>query len=186
MAHSLLDIPYDLLVRVALEVAALDSLGPPSHLVPLLCTCRHIHTSLTASSDLFARIFKAKFDISAARRRFGPLALISRNLALQLRTYCTLLQRIKHGDIHAPTLEHDLWNAYAMLLESDGKNAAQLREYANLPAFIDRLVRARLWETKSETGWPVENTVNNLAVWLLWMVADRRECQSLLDLRYLC
>ena len=127
---------------------------------------------LAASTDLYAAIFKGKFDITAPRRRVGPPAVVNRNLVQQLKTYCITLKRIRHGDIYASTLEEDLWNAYAMLLESDGKNAIQLKEYAHLPTFVDRIVRTRLWED-SQHGWPTESPIKSLSVSLLWMVTDR-------------
>ena len=63
-------------------------------------------------------------------------------------------------------------DALVMMTENDGKNIVHLREYVRLPGFVDHLVRTRLRST-TETGWPVENTTNNLAVWLLWMLTDR-------------
>ncbi|THG92603.1 hypothetical protein EW145_g8658, partial [Phellinidium pouzarii] len=158
--------------RIALETACLDVVGPPAHLPALLCASRPIYNALARSHDLFARIFRAKFDVSAPRRRFGPIALLSRNLAKQLTLYCIALKHIRAGDIYAPTLEHDLWTAYLMLSESDGKNYVHLVEYARLPDFVNRLVRARLHEDLTVAGWPTESTVKNLAVWLLWMVTD--------------
>lgn len=170
---GILHFPYDLLVRIALETAVADPLGPPHLLTPLLCTCKFLYNELASSTDLYAAIFKAKFDISAPRRRVGPPAVVNRNLVQQLKTYCITLKRIKHGDIHASTIEEDLWNAYAMLLESDGKNAIQLKEYARLPLYVDRIVRTRLWENVTEYGWPQESPVGSLSVSLLWMVTNR-------------
>lgn len=56
-----------------------------------------------------------------------------------------------------------------MLMEDDGKNRCQL-DAAGLPDFVDRFVRERLYE-KSVEGWPAENEVNSLAIWLLWLTA---------------
>lgn len=174
---SLLSCPHEILVRIALETACIDVLGPPRHLPPLLATCRRLYSIFVRSPELYGRIFKAKFDITAARRRFGPIALLSKNLATQLKSYCSSLKRIREGNIHADyeTLEKDLWNAYFMMAENDGKNAVQLIEYARLPDFVNRLVRARLHEELVQGGWPKENTVRSLALWLLWMVTDMSE-----------
>ena len=167
--------PYEVQLHIALCTACIDPLGPPIHLPALFASCRPIYDTLGRSHELHARIFRAKFDVSAAHRRFGPVAILSRNLAEQLKTYCTTLKRIRRGDIFAPTLEDDLWVAYLMLMESDGKNFVQLVEYAGLPSFADRLVRMRLNETQAPGGWPVENNVTSLAAWILWMVTNRRE-----------
>ncbi|KAL5533823.1 hypothetical protein ACEPAG_283 [Sanghuangporus baumii] len=171
---SLLSFPYEILIRIALETACIDVLGPPKHLPALLVTCHRLHNAFVRTPELYAHIFKAKFDITAARRRFGPIALLSKNLATQLQSYCVSLKRIREGNIYADseTLEMDLWNAYLMMTENDGKNAVQLIEYARLPDFVNRLVRARLHEELVEGNWPKENTVRSLALWLLWMVTD--------------
>lgn len=85
------------------------------------------------------------------------------------------MRRIRLGDILAPTVEDDLWTAYLMILENDGRNIAHLDEYANLYDFVDRFVRVRLAHDKVDTGWPKESPSNALAVWLLWMMTDNGE-----------
>lgn len=170
--HSRLEsVPYEVLVRIALDLAcADDALGPPKYLPAFFSTSRTL--AALASDALLARIFRAKFDTSAALRRLGPIALFSRNLASQLKTYSVALKRLRRGDVHSATLAEDLWAAYVMLLESDGRNDVHLREYARLRQFADALVRARLHENKTPEGWPVESVISNLAVWCLWMMTD--------------
>lgn len=169
--------PFEIQLLIALCTACTDdALGPPKHLPALFATCRTIYETLGRSHELHACIFRAKFDVSAAHRRFGPGALLSRNLASQLKIYCSTLKRIRSNDICSQTLETDLWAAFLMLTESDGKNFVQLTEYAHLPLFADRLVRARLREDRAPGGWPVENNVISLATWILWMLASNCEC----------
>lgn len=174
-SSSLTTVPYEVLSRIALETACIDVLGPPSHLPALLRTCKHVYFSIGRSAALFASIFKARFDTTAPRRRFGPLALLSQNLALQLQSYCRALRWLRLGDIYSPTLENDLWIAYIMMMENDGKNAAQLKEYARLPDFVNRLVRTRLPESRGEGNWPEESDTVNLSLWLMWMCTDTGE-----------
>ena len=169
---SLVNVPHEILVKIALETALVDLLGPPAHLLSLLCTCRRFNRELANSTDLLARIFRAKFDISAIRRRYGPLGILSRNLASQLKVYCSTMRRMRQGDIHSEYLEHDLWVVFFMLSESDGRNAVQLKEWAHVDTFADRIIRTRLYEGPVETGWPVECMRNNLAMWVLWFVTD--------------
>jgi hypothetical protein len=54
-----------------------------------------------------------------------------------------------------------------MMLENDGRNAAQL-EHAGLDSYLDIFVRTRLWDDKSH-GWPTDNTASACALWLVWM-----------------
>lgn len=66
-----------------------------------------------------------------------------------------------------------LWAAFLMMVESDGKNEAQLLEWAGLKTFADRFVRERLWEGRDNyNGWPAESVTNSLALWLMWLTTD--------------
>ena len=168
-------LPAELLERLALEVALLEHLGPPKDLIALLCTCRRIHDFLAFDRcyNLFARIFKAKFDISAVRRRFGPKSVRSSSLALQLKKYCTTLQDIRGGNIYSSNIHDILRTAFLMAIENDGRNSYQLA-WAGLDRFVDRFVRTRLWEDAAmNNGWPADNSVNALALWLMWFTTTR-------------
>ncbi|THH31032.1 hypothetical protein EUX98_g3171 [Antrodiella citrinella] len=113
------------------------------------------------------------FDVRAAGRRFGPRACYSSNLAVQFKKYCTTLKHIRQANLDADSLTLDLWNAFFMMIENDGRNAAQL-EWAGLRTFVDKLVRERLWHNRGAShGWPAENTVNALALWLMWFTTDQ-------------
>ena len=102
MLSRLESVPYEVLARITLDLAcADDALGPPAHLPAFFAASR---TLASFSSDaILARIFRAKFDTTAARRRFGPIALFNRNLAQQLKIYCVALKRIRGGDLYSPT-----------------------------------------------------------------------------------
>ncbi|KAI0053416.1 hypothetical protein FA95DRAFT_1579522 [Auriscalpium vulgare] len=172
MLSPLLKIPQEILERIALELALLVPHGPPVHIVPLLQTCRHIHRALAypRANDLYARIFRGMFDVDAARRRFGKRALRSRHLADQLRTYCAALQRIRRADIRADSVMADLWTAFILLTENDGKNRVQL-DWARLGPFVDAFVLQRLWENPQD-GWPRDTSINALALWVMWGMTD--------------
>lgn len=168
-------LPAVILESIGLEVTVVDPLGPPKDLIALLLTCKHIYHVLAFDNNrhLYARIFSCKFDTRAAYRRFGARAAYTSNLAHQLKVYSACLKRIRHGDIHAPSLTKDLWISFFMMVESDGKNEAQLIEWARLHTFVDRLVRERLWEGReNHNGWPAESNLNALALWLMWFTTD--------------
>jgi hypothetical protein len=171
----LFQLPAELLERLALEVALLELLGPPKDLIALLCTCKRVHDFLAFGRcyNLFARIFKAKFDISAVRRGFGPESVRSSSLALQLKKYCTTLQDIRGGNIYSSNIHDVLRTAFFMAMEDDGRNSYQLA-WAGLDRFVDRFVRTRLCEDAAvNSGWPAENNVNALALWLMWFTTTR-------------
>lgn len=169
-------LPFTILEHIGLEVAVLDPLGPPTDLVALLCTCRHIYAWLSYDNNryLYARIFRSMFDSRAVVRRFGSRCARVDIVAHQLKVYCSMLRRIRGGDTAADSevIKADFWTALLMLLENDGKNEAQL-ERADLKAFVDRFVRTRLYEGCNETaGWPPESELNALALWLMWFTTD--------------
>ena len=167
---SINSIPAEVLKNIALEVTLLDPYGPPSGLVPLLCTCKHIYNLLASQNapDLYARIFRSRFDVAAAKRRFGATAVRSSNLSKQLKIYSANLRDIKRGDIYSDEIHEVLRTAFFMALESDGKNAVQLQK-AGLGDFVDRFVRQRLYDNAGASdGWPAESSVNAIALRLLW------------------
>ena len=174
MPSLLESVPYEVLARIVVDLACVDdAIGPPRHLPAFFATSRYLST--LSCDAILARVFRAKFDTSAARRRLSNIALFNRNLARQLKTYCVALKNIRQGGLYSPTLIEDLWAAYCMLLESDGKNDVHLREYAHLREFADALVRARLHEGKTAEGWPVDSILGSLTLWCLWMMTDIRE-----------
>ncbi|OCH92972.1 hypothetical protein OBBRIDRAFT_772380 [Obba rivulosa] len=179
-SSRLCTVPAVVLEHIALELALAEPLGPPAALVPLLQTCRHIYALLNyENSALYAAIFTLKFDRRAANRRLGEEAIYSSSLAFQLRKQCTALTRIRSGDVYSPSVVSDLWTAFIMMTENDGKNAAQLLEYASLDVLVDRFIHTRLWEGREEhAGWPAESTANALAIWLYWMCIDNARLMS--------
>ncbi|PCH34350.1 hypothetical protein WOLCODRAFT_62488 [Wolfiporia cocos MD-104 SS10] len=175
--HSSLleDLPYDVLAHVATELALLQPLGPPAALVPLLLTCRHVHDALCVrhAPDMWARVFRAKFDTRAPLRRLGARTARSSHQVAQLKKLSRALTRIRRGDIYDPGLEADLWTAFVMYMENDGRNEAHL-EWANVHGLVDSYIRTRLWENR-HNGWPAETATNSLAIWVMWctLTADR-------------
>ena len=171
---DMLRLPHDILLRIAFELALIDPTSNPHHLIPLLQSCRYLHHVLSSSSnhDLYADIFKAKFDTSAPLRRFGAPAMYSSNLTLQLTRYCRVLKRIRRADIYSPTLLQDFWMAFIMMTENDGRNERQLAA-AGLADYVENFVLERLWEGRESTNhWPAESTINALALWLMWFSTD--------------
>lgn len=167
-------LPHDILLRIAFELALTDPTSNPRHLIPLLQTCRYLYHSLSRSlnHDLYADIFKAKFDTSAPLRRFGAPALYSSNLTDQLIRYSRVLKHIRRADIYSPTILEDFWMAFIMMTENDGRNERQLAA-AGLADYVEHFVLERLWEGRDSTNqWPAESTINALALWLMWFTTD--------------
>lgn len=164
-------IPLELLVEIALQLATLGSPhGPPKDLISLLLTCKAIHHSLAFDrcTPLYASIYRRTFDTRAPRRRFGDGMLHAQEYAAQLKKCCIALARIRRGDLDSVTLEDDLWTAWLMALENDGKNDEHL-DWAQLDGLLHNFVLTRLWpERGSYEQWPEESVINALVVWLFW------------------
>ncbi|KAI8990642.1 hypothetical protein BD414DRAFT_459354 [Trametes punicea] len=163
-------LPHDVILHVALELATIDILGPPRHLPPLFRVCRYLHDILKANRKaLLARIYRRKFDTRAAVRRLGANTITNSALAFQLMKQSTALKRLREGDLDSSNLTADLWTAYIMFMENDGRNYVQLMEYARMDVLIDRFMELRLWANReTNLGWPVDSTPNSLVVWMLW------------------
>ncbi|RPD55503.1 hypothetical protein L226DRAFT_574533 [Lentinus tigrinus ALCF2SS1-7] len=174
----LTSLPPDVLDHVAFHLATAHNLGPPAALVPLLSAHSHLYSllSITRNAHLYARIFRAKFDYHAAQRRFSQHASYSLALARQLVRNCQSLQRIRRGHLCVD----DLYRAFALCLENDGMNAAQLA-WAGLPDLIERYVLNRLWHGRDRShNWPPESRENAFALWLYWysLTPDRLAAHS--------
>ncbi|KAJ7231864.1 hypothetical protein B0H12DRAFT_1146219 [Mycena haematopus] len=168
----LASIPAEVLEHIAFQLTCLQPLGPPSGLVPLLLTCKTVHIRLSSNSALYARIFQFKFDSSAVRRRaFHPTPAQYHD---QLVLYCTQLQRLR-GPVWRDC-DEVLFSAYLMMLENDGRNAAQL-VHAGLDSYLDIFVRTRLWDDRSH-GWPTDNTATACALWLVWMTTTEEKLKA--------
>ena len=177
LRHSL-PVPDDVLLLIAHWLGSLNPHGPPKHLPALLATSKHIYNTLCFANapTLYDHIFCARFDHRAAYRRLGIRASRSRNRALQLKKVCRMLKHIRGCNIYIPTLESDLWTAFIMLTENDGKNYTHL-QWAGLDHFAESVIVNRLWDDRrTHNGWPAESTVNSLAIWCLFMMLDAGAC----------
>nr|GAT50202.1 predicted protein [Mycena chlorophos] len=162
----LCSLPLEILELVAFELTCLTPLGPPSALIPLFQTCKHLNRALSRNLLLYSQIFKFKFDTSAVLRRC-PKPTPAQYYD-QLVLYCTQLHKLR-GQVLADECDDVLFSAYLMMLENDGRNAAQL-QHAGLDSYLDNFVRNRMWNGRgSAQGWPTDNTANACALWLVWM-----------------
>ncbi|KAG1773325.1 hypothetical protein EV702DRAFT_1243719 [Suillus placidus] len=171
--------------NIAFFAATTTDVGPPSDLLPLLLSCRSIHRalSLDANLHLCARIFQYKFDLNAAVRRLGLQIATPDVLSKELRKRFVYLKRIRartdsqicaSDTSNSPIISELLWLAYLMMLENDGKNVKQLREYAGMEQWLmeywfDDEGASLASKTLSEDEWPLDNEHNSLAMWLFWL-----------------
>lgn len=176
MASYLEQIPRDILQHIAFVGESSSILQPPHNLLCLLLTSSTIYRSLTPSAcpHLYANIFRTKFDIAAARRRYHP-ALTDSALAVELRHRFRVLQRTRRCDLSTSGLRQDLWTALVMVLESDGMNEVQLSA-AGFSDFIVALVRSRL-EKDKDRGTCFDE-IQALSIWLLCLTISRRRSHA--------
>ena len=91
-------------------------LGPPTNLTALALVSRSIYDKVAFKFNptLYAKIFVAKFDVSAIHRRFSDRWRTARCFAWELQRRSEALVRLKHGR-HIPS---DLWVCLIMYVES--------------------------------------------------------------------
>ncbi|KAG1738427.1 uncharacterized protein EDB91DRAFT_1249341 [Suillus paluster] len=171
---ELLDAP--ILERVAFYLATGRFIGPPSELIPLLCTSRTINASLRfrSNSHLYSQIFHQKFDCAAVLRRLSWGRTTVECLSEELRKRSTILTRIRHRNVENFTsLQEDLWAVYLMMLENDHKNMAQLCLWAELPMWIANAIEDKCQVPREHPlSWVNDIEGTSLALWLLWMSSN--------------
>lgn len=186
---SLLDkVPQEILSEIAIFTATETFLGPPADLIPLIATNRWTHSCLSFTSNpyIYARIYQSKFDISAVSRRLGIDSFATISLAQELKRKCLLLKRIRDrrysridssnpNDYSGETLQEFLTQIYIMVIESDGHNERQLREYARIDEWLmefwfDDHGTSGSWNALQRDSWPAHNETTCLAMWLFWFL----------------
>ncbi|WRT65111.1 uncharacterized protein IL334_002053 [Kwoniella shivajii] len=129
-----------------------DSIPP----INLLLACRTIHDAISPSNNprLYAKLFRAIFDIDAPERRFRTVPQkikrkakkrrrntnqndeddigdklkaqeLMKELKKRVKTLLKLRNMVEQNDV-SDVGEDDLWTIYLMLIENDGKNAEHL------------------------------------------------------------
>jgi hypothetical protein len=163
--------PPEVVSRIALWAELLQPLGPAVHHLALLKTCKHVHNALRGTSHFLADVQRAKFDRTASARRFGIHATRASNLAAQLaRNSVTIARFHTRGWQSADDFLLDLWNAFLLLSENDGKNREQL-EWARTYEFVNDWVNVHIWHGHMPGNqWPTETTEGALALWIMWMM----------------
>lgn len=174
--------PQEVLEHIVFFAATDSFLGPPSGVLPFLTLNRAMHDALSFSNNphLYARIFTAKFDIAAAVRRMGTALLPATALAEELRRRSIVLRQFRDirgsRTARSETIDRMLWTAYLMVLESDGKNERQLREYGRINEWFKDYwfhplgASGALRTVNISDHWPDNTEQMSLALWLFWYV----------------
>ncbi|KAF8903700.1 hypothetical protein CPB84DRAFT_1961070 [Gymnopilus junonius] len=169
--HSVDRLPCGIWERIAFySVASKETfLGPPNAICALSLLSRNIYNQISpnCNTHLYARIFHFKFDSSALERRLSPRWRTTKCLTAELIKRFRAMKRIKAMGLDVD----DVWTAHLMLLENDGKNEAQLMEYAGFRLYLKTLLIHRC--TSHEFMWFKNPTLDSLVIWLLWETSDR-------------
>jgi hypothetical protein len=163
----------EILQRIAYHLGTYTFHGPPCHLLPLLCTSSTIYraVSLKSTTHLYADIFRFKFDDEAPARRLSDRWLTTKCLAHELVNRCLVLKRIRNRHPHSVA---DLWTAYLMMLESDGRNESQLIDWAGVVEYLYTVISDRTnVPPTSQWSWFEEREGTALTIWLLFMTMER-------------
>ncbi|KAG1859652.1 hypothetical protein F4604DRAFT_1588851 [Suillus subluteus] len=185
MLPHLESIPVDVLSQIAFfTVASAPFTGLGAVLQLLLCS-RNLHDALSLKScpQLYARVFRSRFDLVAHLRRSKLASPTTTNLALELQRRCAVLRRIRHRHV-ADHILPDLWMIYLMLLESDGMNESQLHS-AGIAQYIRMLLKRQQGVLRDDTARALAISVACL-VWSHKFITDmpsEERSQTLSELR---
>lgn len=177
------NVPQEVLEHIAFFAATDEFLGPPRGLLPLLLLNRTLHNALSVESNphLYARIFAHKYDVTPTLRRMGVDALPADAMAEELQRRSVALKRLRGrtdstGTPSPQQLTELLWIAYLMVLESDGRNEQQLREYAQMDQWLKEFwfapdgASGAMHTVKTVDRWPEDSERISLALWLFWFL----------------
>ncbi|KAH0834090.1 hypothetical protein J3R83DRAFT_11375 [Lanmaoa asiatica] len=169
-------IPLDVLTHVAFFTTDPSPTSPLDALLQLLLSCRHIHRLLSIEScpQLYARIFREKFDLGGHHRRERHGTRTTSCLAAELRVRRRVLRRMRLSQVDSRDVLGDLWTAYLMLLESDGLNELQLHT-AGIGDWVLRVLRDCHSPTNNET----DGHVLAVAVSVACLVLSHNQISSL-------
>ena len=174
--------PTNVLRTIAFFSFTASIFGPPQVLQLLLINHAFYNDlRLQACPELYAQVFLVYFDEAAAIRRLHASSLTKEGLSAELVRRFTVLRRIRLLQFSEHDLQTDLWTAYVMVLESDGRNETMLSA-AGVSRFIFELIRRRFREESVQHGRPLVNEVNSLALWLACLTASSREYSVIMSL----
>ncbi|KAG1725794.1 uncharacterized protein EDB91DRAFT_1061970 [Suillus paluster] len=161
MLPHLESIPIDVLSQIAFFTVASTPFNNLGAVLQLLLCSRRMHDALSLKScpQLYARVFRTRFDLVAHLRRSKLAPPTTTNLALELQRRCTVLQRIRQHRVTDHNTLPDLWTIYLMLLESDGMNESQLHS-----AGIAQYIRILLEPCLGQQGVLRDDTARALAI----------------------
>ncbi|KAF9500079.1 hypothetical protein BDN71DRAFT_1486769 [Pleurotus eryngii] len=162
----------EIIEHIALYTVAAKPLGPPSELGILCLVSRRLDSVLGFKNNahVYASTFNLKFDRSALLRRFSERWRTTRCLTSELKKRFIALKRIRSMQYN----RDDLWTAYLMMLENDGKNGGQLVIWAGVEEFLQGALASRItWQPGAPSLWFTEMEGTSLIAWLLWLTASR-------------
>ncbi|KAF9475448.1 hypothetical protein BDN70DRAFT_883714 [Pholiota conissans] len=171
-------LPHGIWERIAFyTVASAETfLGPPSDICSVVLISRSIYqqVSYKTNTNLFARIFRFKFDYSVLGRRFSERWRTSGCLASELIKRFRALKRIKAMELRI----EDLWTAYLMMMENDGRNDSQLQDYADFTKYLQSFLIYRSRPEARELAWFRNPVVDSLVIWILWLTSSEESIRG--------
>lgn len=175
MSSYLERVPLDVLTHIAFFTIDPSPTSALDALLQLLLSCQHTHRLLSIDScpQLYARIFREKFDLNGHYRRDRHCTRTTSCLASALRVRRRVLRRIRLSQVIHQYIREDLWTTYLMLLESDGLNELQLHT-AGIGDWVLRVLR----ECHSSANTETDGHVLALAVSVACLVLSHSNPHS--------
>ncbi|OAX40987.1 hypothetical protein K503DRAFT_686422 [Rhizopogon vinicolor AM-OR11-026] len=167
MIPHLESIHVDVLSQIAFFTVASTPFDGLGTILQLLLCSRKIYNTLSLKScpQLYARVFRTRFDLVAHLRRSKLSSRTTTALASEFHRRCMVLQRIRRFQVPQHSILPDLWTIYLMLLESDGMNESQLHA-AGIAQYVLMLFKCHL----GQPGGLHDNTARALTISIACLV----------------
>ncbi|KAF8583878.1 hypothetical protein K439DRAFT_1188234 [Ramaria rubella] len=164
------NLPDEVLEEIVIIAVKSRLIGPPDILAAILQVSRTLWKVLARRNNPILR-----FSDRASHATQLAGECIRRFEVLQ-RLRCNAYPRSMESGACDGDLTVDLWIAYLMFLEHDGKNVQQLLQYSKIDIFSLAYVRpgGRLHDGTGKAGWTADTEVNALALWLFWFTDKGR------------
>lgn len=176
MSSPLLQVPYDVLLKITYQSASDAVCRAPSELLALRLACKTLNQYLDVdhSAQLYARLFHRHFDLPPLLLHSLVANVNDSTLAKEYVVRQRFLARSRHSSWSEGYLASDMWTALRMLAENRGLNVKQLVS-ARFPHELFKLARIHMEPGHSCSTCEGDSALQHVFVWLLCLTLSKSE-----------
>ncbi|KNZ76614.1 hypothetical protein J132_09358 [Termitomyces sp. J132] len=173
---SLSSVPCNVLQHIAFNLAIFSLPQPPLHLSSLLLACSNIHQALRLQNcpQLYARIFRATFDLNPDLHTRISDSILASELYRRHR----VLWRTRCMDLSSDLDQEELCSAIRMVIEDTGQNE-KLLSSAGFSTFLMSSVLQRLMHVGAVNLLPLsDDNPTSMVMWLLCLTLNHQDINN--------